>query len=508
MPGLSPFVILTGGCYVASVVLFYRKNYSFALLALLLASFLLRIEMALLDPFLHNWDERFHALVAKNMVDRPFTPMLIRYPALPYDYTAWCCNQIWVHKQPLFLWQMAASMKLFGVNEFALRLPSVIMGTLMVFFTYRIGKKVSGRYETAFLSALFFSLSWYQLELTSGLISLDHNDISFSFYILASFWAFAEYLEKRTLKWVLLTGLFAGAAILCKWMVGLLVYAAWGISVLLYERKNFREYRNMFYALLVTAAVVLPWQLYIMNAFPKEAAWEYAYNTKHLFEVLEGHEHEWSFYFTLMPVHYGVLFLPFLLLGMCLLAGRIKTDPLALSIVAAFSIVYIFFTAVPTRLQSFTFIAAPFAYIFIAYGLTFVKKLIGAKNKIAEGVVVLLILFLAVYSMRIQSIRDERSWTNLSRNHKVYLTGIYKSIPDPIQGKKTVVFNTHELGNLELMFYRNVTAYDFFPGAETLDSLHSEGFRLYALPNPDGSELPDLVKERDFIQILPGGISK
>ncbi len=210
------FICLIVVAYLTSIACFFRNKIQWSLLLLVLASLMLRLHMIALDPFLHNWDERFHALVSRHMMEDPFRPRLYTNPALPFDYKSWCCNHIWLHKQPLYLWQMALSMKVFGINEIALRLPSAIMGALMVFFIFRIAKKLTGRDGTAFLSALFFSLSYYQLELTSGLISLDHNDIAFSFYILASFWAFSEYLGQRKIRWVLLIGLFAGAAILCK----------------------------------------------------------------------------------------------------------------------------------------------------------------------------------------------------------------------------------------------------------------------------------------------------
>src|SRR5688572_1561849 len=132
MSTLSPMILLITALYLGSVAFFIRNKISWSIALLVLGSFFLRLEMASLDPFLHNWDERFHALVSKNMMEDPFRPMLYKHPALPYDYTSWCCNHIWIHKQPLFLWQMAGSMKIFGVNEVALRLPSVIMGALMV----------------------------------------------------------------------------------------------------------------------------------------------------------------------------------------------------------------------------------------------------------------------------------------------------------------------------------------------------------------------------------------
>ncbi len=70
---------------------------------------LLRLVLAGADPFLHPWDERYHTLVAKLLMDFPFRPMVRLDPILPYDPAVWCCNHVWVLKQPLFFWQMAAS---------------------------------------------------------------------------------------------------------------------------------------------------------------------------------------------------------------------------------------------------------------------------------------------------------------------------------------------------------------------------------------------------------------
>ncbi|MBK7221497.1 MAG: hypothetical protein IPH94_09250 [Saprospiraceae bacterium] len=102
------------------------------LILILVLGFFLRLHYAHLDPYLHAWDERYHALVAKNLMDDPLLPLLRAEPLVPYDDKAWCCNHIWVHKQPLFMWQMAASMAIFGVSEFAMRYPSVLMGCLMI----------------------------------------------------------------------------------------------------------------------------------------------------------------------------------------------------------------------------------------------------------------------------------------------------------------------------------------------------------------------------------------
>lgn len=207
---------------------FIVKKTNLALLLLLITAFIVRLFIASIDPFLQDWDERFHALVAKNMMSNPFKPMMRLDPILPYKIEDWCCNHIWVHKQPLFLWQMALSMKIFGTNEITLRFPSVVMGTISIYFVYDIAKMWLKNLDVAFFAASLCTFSYYQLELISGRFSLEHNDLAFAFYVTASVWGFLKYnYTQDKLKWSILIGVFVGCAILNKWLTGLLVYGGW-----------------------------------------------------------------------------------------------------------------------------------------------------------------------------------------------------------------------------------------------------------------------------------------
>ncbi|MBS1689750.1 MAG: glycosyltransferase family 39 protein, partial [Bacteroidetes bacterium] len=245
-----------------SIVLSNKDKDAWAIASLFFAAFALRLFMAHLDPFLHDWDERFHALVARNMMDYPFRPMMRVSTLFPYDYTAWCCNHIWLHKQPLFLWQMALSMKIFGVSEFAIRYPSVLMGSIGVLLIYRITLLLTENKKTAFLAALFTCFSYYHLELLSGYYGMDQNDVCFDFYVLASIWAYTEYLRKPTWYWAALAGLLSGAAMLTKWLVGLLVFSAWVLLLLprLRRKEAVKEILHFVLALILSAVVFLPWQ--------------------------------------------------------------------------------------------------------------------------------------------------------------------------------------------------------------------------------------------------------
>lgn len=75
-------VMLYGG----GIFLHIKKggaSWRWSLTAVVLAGLLLRVICAA-DPLLHEWDERYHALVAKNMAEGSFlTPTL--YADAPLD---------------------------------------------------------------------------------------------------------------------------------------------------------------------------------------------------------------------------------------------------------------------------------------------------------------------------------------------------------------------------------------------------------------------------------------
>jgi len=172
-----------------------KNNYSIAIFLLVLCGLILRIYMST-DFFLHEWDERYHALVAKNLIQHPLLPTLYDNPVLPYDYKAWAANHIWVHKQPLPLWAMAASMWVFGVNEIALRLPSIILTTLGIWLAFRIGTYFHNQ-KVGFLTAFFFSINGQIIEMTGGRWATDHIDIFFLFFVELAVFFTILFIQKK-----------------------------------------------------------------------------------------------------------------------------------------------------------------------------------------------------------------------------------------------------------------------------------------------------------------------
>jgi len=136
--------LLILGCvfFVLSIVSQLRKRNDFSIVFLGLTAMCIFSFSALLDPFLNLWDERFHALVAKNLMNHPLMPTLYDDPVVDMAYDRWDRYYIWLHKQPLFLWQIALSFKIFGVSEFALRLPNVVLATVLVLINIPFGQTI------------------------------------------------------------------------------------------------------------------------------------------------------------------------------------------------------------------------------------------------------------------------------------------------------------------------------------------------------------------------------
>lgn len=496
-------------CFLWSLWLFFsKKQHGTGVWVLCLAAFLLRLYMALVDPFLHDWDERFHALVAKNMIAEPFRPMLRVNPILPYDFTAWCCNHIWVHKQPLFLWQMALSMKLFGVNEWALRLPSVLLSALMTYWIYRIALIWTRDQATAFLAALLSTFSYYQLELTAGYLSLDHNDLVFTTYITASIWAFAEYTQKPGMRWALIVGVFTGLAILVKWLTAFVIFGGAGLYLLCQRDQwtNWSFYKHWLLAFAVALAIMAPWQWYILQTFPKESAWEYTYNFKHITERLGAFTAgDPLYYLKYLNEHFGIFLLPFLVFGMLLvLFSKMYERRYNLPMLGMAGAFYMFFSlVVETQMPAFTYPVAAVVLILIATGLEPCIRLIveSCYPKLQVAIRAALFVLVALACLQPAQLQSNHSSGNPARQAKVHNTRIFKNLDQTIAAD-VVVFNCKSFEDTELMFYQKNNAYHWFPPEHQLDSLLANGHKIAAFQSHTNQGLPEYMTNNPKVTII------
>lgn len=476
-----------------------REEYGLPLLVLTLAGFAIRLYMAHADPFLHIWDERFHALVARNMMTDPFMPVLRNHPLFPADYRDWSQGHIWVHKQPMFLWQMALSMKVFGVTEYAIRYPSVIMGTLMIPMAFRVAQSVSQNNKIALLTAGLFCFSNFHLELVGGIRSMDHNDLCFEFYALASVWAWMRYENTHKKYWLILIGLFSGMAILTKWLIGLFVFLVWGIKLLLYIRNSYsgKEILRFIAALLICCIVFLPWQFYIIRQFPAEAAFEYEFNARHITEALEGHEGNILFYLARFPQLFGeaIFLLIFPGLYLCF-RSKNKNEVLSVPVAGGVLFVFIFLSViVTTKVISHLYFIAPFVMMYMSYCLLFIMQRIKRMYFMVP-----LLIVVGILSCKPEKIIMDQGQGNWKRNNAIVNAAAFKRLKQYLPPGYTIIANVPDF--VSLMFYNSgVVAYESF-SPEQLDRLRAQQCRIAIFRSINGVQAPEHLRRYPYLHII------
>ena len=492
--------------YILSVLLFeLLKDKRFSLIAIFLGSISFFSYIAAAYPFLHTWDEQFHALVAKNLGDHFFYPTLLVNPIIEHS-KSWAASHLWLHKQPFFLWQMAISMKLFGVNTFALRIPDILMSSLMPILIYRIGRIIKSK-TLGFYAGFLFLTSNFLMTLVSGRLNTDHNDLAFIFYVTASFWAWFEYKRSGNNKWLYVIGLFSGIAILVKWLVGLIVYAGWGLSMLAdkEQRTDVKQWTNMLKSLTTTLLIALPWQIYILIRFPLTSRFEYKYNTLHFSKVIEGHGGDWLFHIQQWGLHIAPYFdylIPLSLLVFVFL--KIKKE-YKVAIISWVMIVVLFYSMAATKMPAFTFIISGLFFVLLVapvdrlisqiqhYSPHIIKKFIIPVLRATIAMYV----FYSIFS--IETLMNNPGWRKAIWKQNYDEVQVFKKINKMNLGKNARFYNIYYYGAVRFMFYTQYHSQSLLPNEQQINKLKLKGVSIYIF---DNNELPDyILNDKSIIKI-------
>jgi len=497
--------LLTGAlaAFFSSIVFHVFGKYNASLLFLLLTAFAVFCFAALLDPFLNLWDERFHALVGKNMMHHPFMPTLYDNPVVNMAYDRWDRYHIWLHKQPLFLWQIALSFRLFGTGEFTLRIPSILLGVVFVYTGYRSGNLLVNK-RTGLLTGFFMISTVYFIELIGGGQGLDHNDFSFLVYISLSIWAFIEYFYSGRKFWIFLIGIFSGMAILCKWLVGLLIYFGWSVLKAQQRKNQLSEYSDILVAFIMTLFIAVPWQVFTFVRFPAEALLTYKLNTAHFFRVLDGHSGPFWYHFEIFNTIYGVLSSFLILPGFYFMFRNSRNKQLYYSMVSMVGVVYLFFSFTATRMSAFTTVAA--LPVFVAFGSLFDAAFRYFQKKNPGNIPITLFLFVVfalfiLVRFDVESLQAKHTtwkegnrWTPALTHNKE----VFKSLKLP---ENTVLFNVKGRHYIEAMFYTGIPSYNFIPTKEQYDDLKAKKRNITLFKTVNG-ELPDYLKNDPSVMVI------
>ena len=155
----------------------------------------------------------------------------------------------YLDKPPLLFWLSTLSFALFGISEFAFKLPSVVFSFLGFYSTYRLGTllfdKNVGRYSAIILAASLAMLMMNQDVRTDALLCS---------FIIFTCWQLLEYFEKGKLQNALLCFVGMGCAMMAKGPIGLMIPSIVGTATVI-SRKSLG---NLLSFKTLASAIILP----------------------------------------------------------------------------------------------------------------------------------------------------------------------------------------------------------------------------------------------------------
>jgi 4-amino-4-deoxy-L-arabinose transferase-like glycosyltransferase len=151
---------------------------------------------------LAGYDDALYAHMAKNMIRSG-------------DWWNVCFNgYVNPENPPMLIWLQAISMKLFGISDFAAKLPSALCGIAILPLVYAIGRKIFKDHWTPLAGMLIMLMTPYFLKYASHAMT----DAPFMFFCTASVWCYLCSLDKPILMPA--AGALTGFAILTRSVIG------------------------------------------------------------------------------------------------------------------------------------------------------------------------------------------------------------------------------------------------------------------------------------------------
>jgi 4-amino-4-deoxy-L-arabinose transferase-like glycosyltransferase len=178
---------------------------------------------------------------------------------LNHDFiTTYLNGELRFAKPILIYWLQAVSVTIFGLNEFALRLPSAIAATLWTGGIYFFARRYFN--ETIALLGAFFMVTTLQIGLIAKAAIADSL---LNMFIAFSMFSLFVYLQENNKKYLYLTFAFIGFGFLTKGPVAVLIplatYFIWALI-----KKEFKKFLKDLFdikGILIFSIIALPWYI-------------------------------------------------------------------------------------------------------------------------------------------------------------------------------------------------------------------------------------------------------
>lgn len=273
-------------------------------------------------------------------------------------------------KPILIYWLQLAAVKLFGLNEFAFRLPSALAGTAWATSIFLFVRKESGNRQ-AFLAAALMVLSLQVMVIAKAAMA----DALLNSCIAITMLSLLHHYSTGSKKFLLLAFAVAGLGMLTKGPIAIIIPFVVTFLFSLLEGKLKQWFKMIFNptGILLFLAIALPWYLleYRDQGMAFINGFFFKHNISRFSSVLEGHSGSLLYY------------IPVLILGMMPFTGLFFTVLLKLKTLLSnstnrflliwFVFVFIFFSISGTKLHHYIIYGYTPLFILMARALPLMK---------------------------------------------------------------------------------------------------------------------------------------
>ncbi len=357
----------------------WKKIGFWAFLALLCAYFIFLFLPGLGSYPFRDWDESIYVQVARESTH----PLVFTWKGYGLGD-----QQFWFEKPPLLIWMIQGSFLLFGVGEWAARLPVVLFGLgVVMFIAWWVRRVTDSKFAGLLTGATFFVCSHFLIM--SGVVNMD---IPLTFFAVMSLFGYVFSTSSRKYWFIFWSGLALG--VLTKNIVGLFPLLVVSSDLMLSRRwKNVLQLPEFRWGAMLFLLIVLPWHLAETFKFGLKF-WE-TYLSSHVLQrfalPLDSNFGPWWSYlevFTQMP--YGLLSVLGLFWGSIQAFRGVERYRVPVLTV----LVYFFlFSAAKTKATGYIVVVYPFLSVLIGFWLYQMVGLVKRKYLFPSIAAVLLTIF-------------------------------------------------------------------------------------------------------------------
>lgn len=226
------------------------KNYFLLFIILLIAAFLRFNQLGVNPPSL-DWDETSIGYNAYSILKTGRDEYGTKFPASFRSFDD--------YKPPLYVYLTVPSIAFFGLNEFSVRLPSAILGTLSVVALYFLVKEILSKWDEkkeriALFSSFLFAISPWSLQFSRAAFEANIG----LFFLLSGLLFFFKAINKNKLYLFLISGV---SFVLCMYSYHSfrLVVPFLGVSLaFLFWKDLLKQKKQVLAAIAVSAVLSFP----------------------------------------------------------------------------------------------------------------------------------------------------------------------------------------------------------------------------------------------------------